>query len=124
MAGLETEAQAVIPTHLLVKNKSGSVNWEGNKFDVCVYKSDSLLAMAKEVGAGCQVNFEVLPQLYFAVVSPSFQHGEFKVQDLISTEPKLVDLSKYPDGVTVTLTRHAESGSYTFAMTEMYNELR
>ncbi len=43
-------------------------DWSGRQFDVGIYKDERVLVIAKAVNIADQVDFELQPKLFFAVV--------------------------------------------------------
>ena len=108
--------------YIVVKNESGLSNWKGQYFDVLIYKNDLLFVKESQVGARCQVMVKLTPKLFFAVAGGGLKSGDtFQEDELTTISSELVDLSDYPDGVVVTLTKDLQSGSYSFTATPKYN---
>lgn len=88
--------------------------WDGRKFNVDLFRDDKLFLTSTEVHVGDQVDFLIKPVLFFAV-SHQYAIGEvFNSTEVMSYVHKY-DLSKYPEGMEVTLTQQAGGGKFEFS---------
>ena len=106
------------PNNSIVIRNVDPKSWTGRKFDVGVYKANRLLTVERGVNISSQVDFELQPKLYFAVVR-NFVVGKIFTMDQITSHMELFDLSKFPDGIVVTLTQEPVGGKYTFSAAQM-----
>ena len=102
-------------------NKDGTVviqntipdTWNGRKFNVGIYKNDKLFIVTTDLHVGDKVSITIKPLLYFAVVR-NFELGEIFTSFEYMTHIELFDLTKFPNGMEVTLTQEPGGGRYKF----------
>lgn len=102
---------------ITVKNVQPSA-WSGQTFDFGIYKNGRCIATEPGVRTNSQVNFLIEPRLYFAVAR-NVELGPFYKSLEWSTYHSEFDLSKYPNGMIVTLIEKPGGGKYMFTATEM-----
>ena len=98
---------------IVIENKPPTA-WNGQKFDIGVYKDGKLLVTQKEVHVGDQVDFMLQPRLFFAVVRNVTIGDVFTSLEITSSLAEF-DLSNFPQGLQVTLNEAAGGGRYSFS---------
>lgn len=116
--------------NLIVKHKPKNSNntivirniqpasWCGQTFDIGIYKSGRCIVTEPDVHTDNQINFLLQPRLYFAVAR-NVELGEIFKSLEWSIDHTEVDLTKYPNGMIMTLTEQPGGGKYVFTPTEM-----
>lgn len=97
---------------IVVKNIEPQA-WSGRKFNVGIYKEDSILLQDKGLAIGMQVAFIVSPNLYFGVVSNMKTGQSFESLTMTSSLTDF-DLTQYPNGIEVTLKEKPGGGEVYF----------
>ena len=90
--------------------------WSGRKFNVGIYKNNKLFITQNDVHVGDRVHIKVKPVLYFAV-SRNFDIGEKFMTFEVMTHVEMFDLTKFPNGMQITLTEQPAGGKYKFTAT-------
>ncbi len=98
---------------IVIENKPPTA-WNGQKFDVGIYKDGKLLVTQKDVHVGDQVDFMLQPRLYFGVVR-NITIGDIFTSLEITSYLTEFDLSNFPQGLQVTLNEAAGGGRYSFS---------
>ena len=103
---------------IVVKNIAPKA-WSGRDFDVGAYKDDRLLVIEKGVRVKTKADFLLQPKITFAVAQNIAPGQTFTSADITSSQATY-DLSKYPDGVLVTLSKGGGGGEYIFDAQAMW----
>ena len=102
---------------IIIKNVEPK-DWDGQQFNVGIYKDNRLLVLEEDIAVDSQVNITLKPVLYFAIVYNA-RPGEIISLDEITGESATFDLDKYPLGLEVKLTKKQPGGKYIFTGREM-----
>ncbi len=90
------------------------IGWSGRSYNTGIYKGGNLLVTQLDLDLNAQADFIIEPKLFFGVVR-SMQVGDiFSSLDAI-TSLTMFDLTRYPNGINVTLTQAPGSGTYEFS---------
>ncbi len=92
--------------------------WSGRKYDVSLYKSDSPLMIQRGVLPGDQAVLVLRPILYFGIVRNMKVGDVFPSLEIASSLMEF-DITKYPNGLEVTLSQEPSGGMYVFTGTQM-----
>lgn len=102
---------------IVIRNQPPS-SWSGRKYDIGVYKDHQPIIIQKQVHTGNQVDFLLQPKLYFGVVR-NMQIGETFSSMEITNALTMYDLSRYPNGIIVTLKETPDAGQFMFSAESM-----
>ncbi len=97
---------------IVIQNKTPA-SWSGQAFDTSAYKDGNLLVTQRGVQPGSQAELVLKPILYFGVA----QHlsvGDVFISLEATESPTMFDLSKFPNGLEVTLVEDPFEGQYVF----------
>lgn len=101
------------PNNTIVVKNMKPRGWTGRMYNIGLNKSERLLVIQENVHVGDQADFMLQPKLYFGIVR-NMQVGQtFKSLEITQSHTEF-DLSKYPNGLKVTLTEEASGGAYSF----------
>lgn len=92
--------------------------WDGQTFNIGIYKNRHLMLMQKDVAVGDQVDFVLQPKLFFAVAKDMYLGKIFQSVEL-STTPVEFNLTQFPNGMFITLFYDKDTTEYTFEAEEM-----
>ena len=87
-------------------------------FDVRIYKENHSLVIQPDVHVGDQVDFLMQPKLYFGIVRNMHVGDTFTSLEIVSAL-SMFDLTKYPNGIVVTLNEQLGSGQFSFSASHM-----
>ena len=97
---------------IVIKNTIPS-SWDGRKYDVEISRDQKLMVAEKSVHVGQQVNFLLKHTLHFAVAR-HVKAGEIINVGEVTSHHTCFDVSKYPTGINVYLTKTPGGGRYLF----------
>ncbi len=87
--------------------------WSGRKFNVGIYKNNKLFMIQNDIHVGDKVTITINPMLYFAVTR-NFDTGEKFTTFELMTHIDVFDLTKFPNGMEVSLVEQPGGGKYKF----------
>ena len=96
----------------MVKNMQPKL-WPGRMFNFGIYKDGKLCATQHDVGVGSQAVFKYEAVLFFGVVRELSAGTVFQNLSM-TTHYYRADLSKFPSGMIISLTKNHSSGEYRF----------
>ena len=104
---------------IVIKNTIPSA-WGGRKYHIGILRDHSLLLQQKHVHVGDQAVFEMKPVLYFAITRHVESQEYVRIGE-VTTSQAMFDLSKYPTGMNVYLTKKSGGGRYQFTASSKMN---
>ena len=101
------------PNNTIVVQNMRPQGWTGRMYNIGLNKSGRLLVIQENVHVGDQADFMLQPRLFFGVVRNMQVGDTFKSLEITQSHTEF-DLSKYTNGLKVTLTEELSGGAYTF----------
>ena len=105
------------PNNAVIIQNLHPSSWNGRTFDIAVYKEGRILVTQPDVHVGNQIDFMLTPKLFFGVVRNMKVGETFKSLEITSFLTEF-DLSRYPNGVEITL-KELGGGKYIFSAVSM-----
>ncbi len=112
----DTRSEGTDGRGVIVVNNVRPDSWAGRRYDFGLYKGNRRIIVQPQVGVSGSASLSLTTMLSFGIVrsTDSLADGDI-INSLDSIQYKTdVDITKYPTGLTITLTYDSANGMFTF----------